>query len=144
MKAVYRGVLANVTGWCANPGETEPDEAFRAMGATAEEMAALDLPGGRIGLDVTADLWDSDGVILDHELWVSWMDPGLVVDPTDTQVDAARAGRPIAADPELLRQAVEWARENSAGVAMTARILRDRTRPATADVTTRGRQGDAR
>lgn len=71
MQAIYRGKLATITECMGNPHPT----------------------GDK--------LWDMDGAVLDGDLWVSFWDPGLIVDPTDDQVAAARAGEPIPPDPVL-------------------------------------------
>lgn len=41
-----------------------------------------------------------DGVILDGELAVSFSDLGLVIDPTDQQIEAAHRGDTIPMEPE--------------------------------------------
>lgn len=43
---------------------------------------------------------DGQGVILDGELHVNYGDIGLVIDPTDAQIVAARNGDPIPLDSE--------------------------------------------
>lgn len=70
MKALYRGHVATITDAMGNPSPT----------------------GDR--------LWDMDGAVLDAELWVSFADRDLIVDPTDAQVAAARERRPIPPDPD--------------------------------------------
>lgn len=70
MYAVYRGRLARVTEVMGNPhtDNTDPE------------------------LTLEQRMWNLDGVVLDDELWASFMDPDLIVDPTDTQV-AEASGR---------------------------------------------------
>ena len=58
---------------------------------------------------VVCHITDSTGesVILDHELEVPFGSPGLIVDPTDEQVEAAEAGSEIPADPDIEGDLVE-------------------------------------
>jgi hypothetical protein len=89
MKAIYHGFLAIVTECQPNPyAPSDPIEVQRSLGATADELAAL--ATDPTGIEITRDLWDADGAVLDGEVWISFLDPALIVDPTDDQVEAAR------------------------------------------------------
>lgn len=66
MKALYKGRLATITDCMGNPSvDTDPSLSPREY------------------------LWNMDGAVLDDELWVSFCDPDLIVDPTDEQVERA-------------------------------------------------------
>lgn len=80
MKAIYRGHLATITDCMGNPKAPTDDTVLRRVYPHATTVS---LPNLRT-------LWDFDGAVLDHELWVSFCDPDLIVDPTDSQVEAAR------------------------------------------------------
>jgi hypothetical protein len=84
MKAIYRGHEATITECMGNPSRS--DEAEIAARFPLESATAIEAIRGA---------WDMDGAVLDDELWVSFMDPDLIVDPTDIQMAAARAGLPI-------------------------------------------------
>lgn len=86
MRAIYRGVLATVTECQGNPGgPTDPADLPDGFAAARGALSAH-------GQAIVARMWDSDGVVLDHELWVSLLDPDLVEDPTDAQVAAVEMG----------------------------------------------------
>jgi hypothetical protein len=51
-----------------------------------------------------------DGVILDGELFVSYGDHGLFIDPTDAQIEAVEQGNEIPLDDEETAFVEEWAR----------------------------------
>lgn len=80
VKAIYRGHLASITENMGNPSKPTDDATLRR----AYPLATT------VSLGALRTLWDMDGAILDHELWVSFCDPDLIVDPTDDQVAAAR------------------------------------------------------
>lgn len=87
MRAIYRGHLAYVTECGGNPhGPTDPAELPLDIGPVPPGLTEAQV---RM---VVGSLWDMDGVILDHELWVSCLDPQLVEDPTDAQVAAVEMG----------------------------------------------------
>lgn len=78
MKAIYRGHLATITDCMGAPREPEEEDIDR-LAAQYPSMAD-DRPW-------LARVWRMDGAVLDHELWVSFVDPELIVDPTDKQVE---------------------------------------------------------
>lgn len=92
MRAVYRGHLATVTECMGNPRPPSDRSVLppvlRHLGI---DPAEADPPLDHPAWDLAILAYDSDGVVLDQELWVSLMDPDLVEDPTDSQVAAARA-----------------------------------------------------
>lgn len=49
-----------------------------------------------------------EGVVLDGDLFVSYGDMALVVDPTDAQVEAAKNGDEIPLDPEDEREFTDF------------------------------------
>ncbi len=78
--AIYRGHLATVTECMGVPEERLSDDDIKRAAAVFPEMPA----------DWCVGVWRMDGVILDHELWVSFFDPDLNADPTYDQIQEAR------------------------------------------------------